>query len=140
MGHPPFRTLDHTADIGLEFYGKDLAELFKNAGNALMDCLVERKGLSLKEYRNLSAEGGDSEELLVNFLRELLYMANGQGFLTKHIKIDHLDERMFSGMAGGEIFDAERHYLKMELKAVTYHGAIISEEKGQLKGRIIIDV
>lgn len=140
MGHSSYRVTDHTADLGLEFYGKDLGDLIEKACVALTVCLADPETVSSREEHSFSAEGEDREELLVNVLREILYLANGHGFLTKRILIDHLDNRSFSGRARGAPFDADRHTLRMELKAVTYHGARITEYAGGLKGEVIIDV
>ena len=138
--HPPYRITEHTADLGLEFRGKNPGALFERAGAALMDCLTDRRSLSVREYREFSAEGGDLEEVLVNFLRELLYLVNGRGFLIQRIVIDQLDERRVSGRAGGEPFDARRHVFTKEIKAVTYHGARITEDAAGLRGQVILDV
>ena len=140
MAHPPFTTTDHTADLGLEFYGKDLGDLLVNAGAALTACLTDPETLSAREERCFSTEGGDREELMVNVLRELLYLANGHGFLTKRVIIDSLGEQQCSGRALGETFDAGRHTITKELKAVTYHGARVTDDAGGLKGQVILDV
>ncbi|MCK9229507.1 MAG: archease [Syntrophales bacterium] len=141
MAHPPYTITDHTADLGLEFYGTDLEDLFENAGAALTACMTDPETLSFREEYFFSAEGGDREELMVNVLRELLYLANGRGFLTKRVIIDHLDEHRCSGRVLGETFDADRHAITQELKAVTYHGArVTGGDAGGLKGQVILDV
>lgn len=140
MDHSSYHTTDHTADLGLEFYGKDLGDLLENACVALTACLTDPETVSPRGEHSFSADGEDREELLVNVLREILYLANGHGFLTKRIIIDHLDNRSFSGRARGEPFDADRHTLAMELKAVTYHGARITDYAEGLRGEVILDV
>lgn len=140
MGYPPYRVTDHTADLGLEFYGKDMEDLLQNAGAALTACMTDPETVSPEEEHFFSTEGEDREELLVNVLRELLYLANGNGFLTKRVIIDHLEDRHCSGRALGEPFDADRHTLTLELKAVTYHGVRVTSDSRGLRGQVILDV
>jgi SHS2 domain-containing protein len=42
--------------------------------------------------------------------------------------------------ARGEVFQEERHVIKTEIKAVTYHQIQVKEEKGSWRARIILDL
>jgi hypothetical protein len=41
-----FRLLDHTADLGILVYGRDLEELFSNAGEAFFDIITDLYGFA----------------------------------------------------------------------------------------------
>ena len=41
----PYRQLSHTADLAWRLWGKDLPELFENAGRALSATLTDRRYL-----------------------------------------------------------------------------------------------
>lgn len=137
---PRYRVFDHTADLGLEIYGKDEKELFSNAAFALFDIITNIDGVVIEEERKLVVEGSDREDLLVNFLREILYMFNGEGLLLREFSISELDSRHLIGEARGEYFDQDRHRINEEIKAVTYHQVSVRETPGGWKGRIICDV
>ncbi len=135
-----YSIFDHTADLGLEIYGKDEKELFSNAAFALFDIITNIDDVDIKEERNLVIEGSDREDLLVNFLREILYMFNGEGLLLKEVFISELDSHHLIGEVRGEYFDQEKHRINEEIKAVTYHQVGVQETPKGWKGRIICDV
>jgi SHS2 domain-containing protein len=135
-----YRVFDHTADLGLEIYGTDEKELFLNAAIAVFDTMTELDHVTVKENRHFSVEGSDREDLLINFLREILYMYNGEGFLLKECSISDIDDRQVIGTVRGEVFDPEKHRIKMEIKAVTYHRIEVEKTPHGWKGRVIFDV
>jgi SHS2 domain-containing protein len=135
-----YRIFDHTADLGLEIYGTDEKELFLNAAIAVFDNITELGHVSVKETRHFSVEGSDREDLLINFFREILYMYNGEGFLLKDCSISAIDDRHVIGTVRGEVFDPEKHRIKKEIKAVTYHQIEVDKTPHGWKGRVIFDV
>ncbi|GAG16189.1 unnamed protein product, partial [marine sediment metagenome] len=44
-----YEVIDHTADIGIKTYGKDLKELFVNAAYGMFDILADLKNVRAKE-------------------------------------------------------------------------------------------
>ena len=84
-----YKLIDHTADLGIEVTGRTKRELFTKAALSLMDIVVERKGTGagVKE-KALTVEGSDPADLLINFLREILYLFNGRG-------VDHREVRNY---------------------------------------------
>jgi len=40
----------------------------------------------------------------------------------------------------GERFDAARHPLKVQVKAVTYHGLEVARDEGGWRARVIFDI
>ena len=137
---PPYRIFDHTADLGVEIYGKKEEELFCNAAFALFDIMTDISLVHIRGEWEVSAEGGDLEELLVNFLREILYMCNGEGLLLQDFVISEMDNFHVKGTAKGEPFVHGRHCMNIEIKAVTYHRVEIRKTSGTWIGRVIFDV
>jgi len=135
-----YRVFDHTADLGLEIYGKDEKELFSNAAFAIFDLIVDLQDVDIKETCRLVVKGADREDLLVNYLREILYMLNGEGMLLKDFSILEIDSRHLVGEARGEPFNPDRHSIKAEIKAVTYHQVKVEKNKDGWKARVIFDV
>jgi SHS2 domain-containing protein len=135
-----YRTFDHTADLGLEIYGRDEKELFSNAAFALFDTMTDIGNIALGEKRTVRTEGADREDLLVNFMREILSLYHIEGFLTGRFALSELNEHSLSGEAEGETFDPKKHGINTEIKAVTYHQVEIAPTSDGFMGRLICDV
>lgn len=135
-----YRTFDHTADLGLEIYGRDEKDLFSNAAFALFDTMTDIESIACGEKRTVRIDGSDREDLLVNFMREILSLYHIEGFLTGRFVVNELDEHSLSGEAEGEPFDSKKHGINMEIKAVTYHQVQIAPTSDGFMGRVICDV
>ena len=135
-----YRLFDHTADLGVEVYGKTANELFANAAFAVFDILADLSHVSPAVERKIVVEGDGWEDLLVNYLREILYLFNGEGLLLKEFSIIDIDPRHLEGTVSGEPFDPSRHRINTEIKAVTYHQAAVRETPKEWSARVIFDV
>jgi SHS2 domain-containing protein len=135
-----YKMFDHTADLGIEVYGKDQRELFENAGRALFDLITDLDNIEKKTALPLNIEAVDSEDLLVSWLRELLYFHQSEGYLLKDFVLYDLEEKSLSASVKGEIYEADRHELIREIKAVTYHQLKITQEKERWVARIVFDI
>ncbi|MBE9535821.1 MAG: archease, partial [Proteobacteria bacterium] len=96
--------------------------------------------LSCKESFEIEIEGSDREDLLINWLRGLLYLHQVKGMLLKSFSISKIDDSQLSGTVEGERFDTGRHIIKREVKAATYHDLSILQEEGQWTARVIFDL
>ena len=140
VARPSYRIFEHTADLGMEIYGTDERDLFQNAAVAVFDIMTDVNLVRVRKEKKIFAEGSDLEELLVNFLREILYMYNGEGLLLKEFAISEMDNFHIKGTARGEPFAQARHRMNIEIKAVTYHRVEIRKTSGTWIGRVIFDV
>jgi len=135
-----YKLIDHTADLGIEVYGSNPKELFENAGYAMFDIITDTNRLTVRSETALNVAGEDLPDLLVNWLRELLYLWTGKGLLVKIINIISFSEKALSANIKFEPFAPERHLLKSELKAVTYHQIRIKQKGAIWEAGIIFDV
>lgn len=136
-----YKFFDHTADIGVEVYGRTRKELFVNTAQALFDVMIESKtGQVAKRKKKIAIEGADVTDLLINFLRELLYLFNGEKFLTDSCEIIKFTNKELQARLTGELFNRKKHSIKTEIKAVTYSGLTVERVKSGWKARIIFDV
>ncbi len=135
-----YTIFDHTADLGIEIYGKTLPELFANAAFAVFDIITDLRFVRATEERQIVVEGSGWEDLLVNYLREILYLYNGEGLLLKEGTVTEIDQRRLLGAVSGERFNPARHRINAEIKAVTYHQAAVRETQDGWIGRVIFDV
>ena len=135
-----FRLLDHTADLGIFVYGKDLQELFTNAGEAFFTIITDLRKVRESMERSIQIESSNLEDLMVTWLGELLYLHDVNGLLFKSFSIDELHNGTMKARARGEVFQEERHVIKTEIKAVTYHQIQVKEERRGWRARIIFDL
>jgi SHS2 domain-containing protein len=145
-----YQMLDHTADIGIAVSGKSKKEIFARAAAAMLDLIIGRKAESAggqmeidentPQVRTITMEGNDTEDLLINFLREVLYLYNGEKWVTTDCRPLAITRRRIVVQLQGEPFDPRKHQIKTEIKAVTYHGLSILKTTKGWKAKVIFDV
>ena len=136
----PFRILEHTADIGFEAFGATREEVFANAARALMHLMVDLEAIAPQEEISLRAKGSDMPGLLVNWLSEILYLFDAEGWLFRDFAIEQLTDASVAAMARGEKFDRRRHQLKLLVKAITYHQLDLRETAGGWRAQVYVDI
>jgi SHS2 domain-containing protein len=153
-----YRVLDHTADIGIAVSGKSKKELFAHASAAMLDLIIGREPKTVRlhpEYslsetegiagatlqvRTITVEGNDPEDLLINFLREVLYLFYGEKWVTTVCRPLELTSRRIVAQLLGQPYDLRKQHVKTEIKAVTYHGLNILKTTKGWKAKVIFDV
>jgi protein archease len=136
----PYRTFDHTADLGLSIRGASEEDLLANAAFAVFDIITDLGRVEPRETRRILVEGDSPEDLFINFLREVLYLYNGERWLLKGLCVTRIDEKVLEAEARGEPFDRRKHEILKEIKAVTYHQAEIRKTPDGWTARVIFDV
>lgn len=139
-----YRFLDHTADVGAELAAPDLGGLFAAALAAFTDILTERERVEPREERRIALSAPGREELLVDWLEELLYLFETEGALFHDARVAiEAGEGGWAleATARGEAHDPARHPAKVLVKGVTYHGlAVRPAGEGGWVGRVIFDI
>ena len=135
-----YRVLEHTADIGFEAWGATREEAFANAARALQDLIVDLAAVEPRESLCMEVEGEDSEALLVNWLSQILYMFDAEGWVFCDFEVQRLSERKLSALARGEKFDPARHPVKLQVKAITYHQLALDETPEGVRARVFVDI
>ncbi len=136
----PFRVLEHTADVGFEAFGATREEVFRNAARALMDIIVDLGAVQPRASVTVRVEGPDPPSLLVNWLSEILYLQDTEGWLFSDFEILSLDDRSVSALARGEKFDRGRHQLKLLVKAITYHQLALEKSGDGWRAQVYVDI
>ena len=138
-----FNYFETTADLGVEAMGKSLEEVFKEGAKGLYNIMVDIDKVDKKEKIEFEVIGEDLEELLYNFLNELLFYTDVEGIVFNDfdIKIERDDSGYkLKCTAYGEKIDKKKHNIKEEVKAVTYHKMKVKKENGEWKVRYIVDL
>jgi len=138
-----YELIDHTADLSIKVYGKDLEELLKNCSAAMMDVICDLNTIELKNQYSVSSSGNSEEELLVNLLQELLYLHEVKKllFCKFEFKInDNIKNIEVEGNVWGEEIDFSRHDLLNDIKGVTYSDLKVEHKNGKLSAKITFDI
>ena len=116
-----FEILDHTADVGISGFGHDMAEAFAQAALGMFSVITDLELIRERESRHLTVAAPDREALLVNWLNDLLYLFETEGFLFARFAIDSVSNTKLDVQCFGERVDPGRHPMNIGVKAATYH-------------------
>jgi SHS2 domain-containing protein len=135
-----YRLIEHTADLGIEVWGSSMGELFTHSACAMYDIISNIVSIHPIKSFHIKSKGIDKEDLLKNWLSELLYYFHLKDILFSSFNIEKISDKSIISVASGEKRDEKRHALKHDIKAVTYHGLKIIEKDNRLQTNIIFDV
>lgn len=133
-----FDFIEHTADVGLIAYGKDLPEAFSNAAYGLFSIIADLDTVSEKFSHQVTVTSEDIYGLLFEWLNELIYLFDARGYLFKRFDIPKFGDQRLNAVCYGEKYQPGRHNLKLGVKAATYHMLQVDREKNQVQ--VIFDV
>lgn len=132
QGH---RELEHTADWALEVWAPDLASLLAEAARGMYRLMGVVLADGLRVRRRVELAATDRESMLVDFLTELLYLAESEGLAFDVVEIEAEAERIAASLEGA----AMRSHAK-DIKAVTYHHLEVRDTARGMETRIVFDV
>ena len=140
IGIKRFEILDHTADIGLVVYGKDLKSLFTNAGEGLFYLITDLRKVRRRTERRIRIRKESLERLMVDWLTELLYLHEVENLLFRKFDIESVGENGLGAVVTGEPFQEGFHEIKIEVKAVTYHQIQVEKANSGWRAQVIFDI
>ena len=116
----PYDIVEHTADVGIKAYGDSIEEAFANAAKGMFDLITDNSNIdSIGEYL-IELEADNLEELLVDWLSELLFLHGAHNLVFGFFDVKIKDKKL-SARVKGEEYNLEKHGMGVEIKAVTYH-------------------
>ena len=134
-----YRFLEHMTDALIEAEGNTLEEAFENAAKGLVDTMIDINKVDVKEEIALKAEGYDLNELLYNWLEEVMLKLLVDRLALKEFKVKIHDNKL-EAKAYGEPLNLDKHGYKVEIKGVTYHLMSISKDDNRYKVRFLLDL
>ncbi len=138
---PWYRLLDHTGDIAMLVGAATLPALYDAATRALFDVILDVRSVEPRTRLDVQIEGAlDAEDLLVRYLSELLFLHDTADWLFRGAEVRRIESGALSAVALGETFDPRRHAIQRQVKAVTYHGLLLSEDSDGWSARVVLDL
>jgi SHS2 domain-containing protein len=135
-----YRTFNRSSDLAVKIFGNSQAELFANSGFALFDLMTQIENVEVKEHMTLEVEGADRDDLMVNWMRELLYLYQGSGYLLKEFVVQEVKDTCIRGEVSGEKFDPDRHEIQREIRAVVSHQSRMEKTGNQWTAQVVLEL
>jgi SHS2 domain-containing protein len=135
-----YRLMTRQSELAVRVVGNSQADLFANSAFALFDVMTDLEKIELKERVPLEVEGADRDDLMVNWMRELLYLYQGSGYLLKEFQIHEVRDTFVKADVCGEKIDPDRHDMKKEITAVAYQQSRMEKTGSQWTAQLIFEV
>jgi len=132
-----YKNLPHPADIRLEIIASCKEDIFRGALEGMAYIIqpnISQKSVLKKEQ--IEIHSLDINALLVDFLNEVLAKSDIHNSIFYNIKIEKLTDNSIKGMIEGRNV---KEFSK-EIKAATYHGLEIKENKREWKVVVLFDI
>lgn len=136
MADLKFKPIDHPSDVGIIAYGKTREELFENAAFGMFSLMANLDKVVPKQKLEIKIKGEDPENLLINWLNELIFNEDARKMLFKEFKVKKLTDKSLEAEVAGEKIDLNVHDLHRPIKAATYNQL----QLGADQVKIIFDV
>lgn len=137
----PFRYLPHTADVKFQAFGRNFETALKNAGLAMTNLITDVSKIKKRLKRKISIASPSDEDLVVDFLNELIFLLETKGFLMAGAKLKYRKLKNSAEISGELYGDNIRRYKTHgSVKAATYNDLKIARRKNKCVVQIVVDV
>lgn len=138
-----FKILENivSGDFAFEASGETLEDLFASCAEACFSAMAELSKIEPKIDYSINISADNLDDLLVDFLSELIYLKDAEKifFSRFDIRIDN-DNISLNAVAQGERIDYNKHDIKVDVKAATYHNLEIKRVEKGFKVKVILDL
>jgi SHS2 domain-containing protein len=139
MAHllPSHEVRQHTSEIELRIQAGWLGDLVAEAGKALAE--VQLAGADCVPggpVRSIRVTSPDREALLVDWLNELIFLADIDRWVAMDFSIDLVDDTEVRARASGVTLE----WAPSRAKAATLHGLRVENVAGGLEADVLLDV
>lgn len=135
-----YRLTTRQSELAVRVSGNSQADLFANSAFALFDVMTDIDKVDIKDRIPLEVEGVERDDLMVNWMRELLYLYQGSGYLLKEFYIREAKDTLVKAEVCGEKIDPDRHEIKKEILGVAYHQSRMQKTGEQWTAQLIFEI
>jgi SHS2 domain-containing protein len=140
----PYRYLEElsSADAAFEATGRTLEELFSDAAIATFEVMADTTTVNQLLIHEIELENESVDGLLIDWLSELVFLKDTENILFSvfDINIRKNDVYILKAEAKGEKIDREKHSLRSDVKAVTYHMFEVTKKGDHWTARVVLDI
>jgi SHS2 domain-containing protein len=128
---------EHTSEIELHLRAGSWGDLLSEAGRALSEVQLAGADCLLGgPVRSLRVTAPDREALLVDWLNELIFLADIDRWVAMDFSIDLVNDTEVRARASGVTLE----WAPSRAKAATLHGLRVESVPGGLEANVILDV
>jgi SHS2 domain-containing protein len=129
------------ADSAFEAEAESLEDLFRTCAMALFDVMADTSTIEFKSKEDVEMAGDNPDELLFDWLAELIYLKDSKSMLFGRfeIKIEQADGFKLTASVWGERADQKKHKVRVDVKAATYHLLEVKQVDGKWIARVVLD-
>ncbi len=140
MGH--FRIIEEGAfaDFEFEAYGDTLEDLFTVCGKVMFEVMTDISKVEPSREMQFNIKAESVEDLLFSFLSELIFLKDTSKYFFCDFVIEIKERKILHCISRGEPIDRDKHELKTDVKAVTYHKLEIKHNDKGYHTRVILDL
>ncbi|MEM3711986.1 MAG: archease [Thermoproteota archaeon] len=134
---------DHTSDIYVQAYGRDLEEAFENAALGLTGVITDVSLIRPEQVVEETVEAEDVQMLLYKWLEAILVRLDAEQMVFSEfdVKIEKGEDRyILKALMKGERFKPGHHTSGTHVKAVTLHDMEIEESPGKARVKVLLDI
>ena len=130
------------ADIAYEAYGKNLNELFANCALAIFELSANLKTIDSKKKLEIKLENDKIENLLYDFLSEILFLKDSKYMVFKKVKVLITENKKYQlkAILKGDTINPEKQQLENDIKAITMHMFEVKKGKNNWKATVVVDI
>lgn len=135
-----FEILEHTAEIGIRAFGRDLAELFANAGLGFFSLIADVTQFQPRQSVAVEVQAETLPDLMFDWLEELLFRFSTTNLMGVQFDIHTVNERQVRATMRGDRLDPARHTTFKEVKAITYQDLKVERWGDLWVAEVIFDI
>lgn len=130
-----------SADYVFDAWGESLEDLFCVCALACFSAMTDPSRVEPSTNRKFEVNAENVDDLLYNFIAELIFIKDAEKLFLSHfnIKIGQ-DQKSLKAVVAGEHINYNKHVIKTDVKAVTYHGLQVRKEDKRFTVRMILDL
>ncbi len=145
--------IDISGDAGIKVWGRNFEELLINAAEGMSDLITDTSGIKETEKREVVHSSDDTEDLLVQWLNELVFLFDTYGFIGTEFSIntgqklkpavmesEKPDTIKLNANITGGIFDPGKNEHRLLIKAATYHNLSVKKIGSHWEAIIVFDI
>ncbi len=130
-----YREIAHTADWELEVWAPNLLNLLEQAALGMYHLTGVQHSSGPRIARRITLQYFEPEILLIDFLNELLYLAEAESLVFDQFDLQVDGDKLHAELGGAKIVSMDK-----EIKAATYHKLVIRKTDQGLFANVVFDV
>jgi SHS2 domain-containing protein len=137
-----YKFFHHTADAKFQAFGQTLEETFAHAALAVASLMWDWEKIANNIEISVTVDGKDLEQLLVNFLEEILYLLDTRSFLmgsAENVSLEHKDGKWQLRALFRGAMNTGEYEIYGDVKAITYNEIDISD-RPPFRVQVVADI